>query len=155
VGFLTVRQGIFPWVSLCLAFSFGVYGLMRKTASVSPLVGLGVETLLLTAPAGIWLLHMHRAGTGTLLHTGLVTDLLLMGTGILTATPLLLFNLGAKRITMASLGFIQYTGPTGMLILGITLFGEPFTPVQAITFGSIWSALVIYSWDMVRFHKKL
>jgi chloramphenicol-sensitive protein RarD len=154
VMYLTVRLGVFPWVSLCLAFSFGFYGLIRKTAAVSPLVGLSVETLLLTLPAGIWVYHLHQTHMGAFLRTGANTDLLLLGTGILTATPLLLFNFGAKRISMASLGFIQYTAPTGMLVLGITVFGEPFTRIQAITFGLIWSALALYSWDLVRAHNK-
>ncbi len=154
VLFMTLWMGVFPWVSMALAFSFGFYGLIRKTATVTPLVGLAVETLLLTLPAGIWVGHLYRTHTGAFLQGGLYTDLLLIGTGALTATPLLLFNLGAKRITMASMGFIQYTAPTGMLILGITLFGEPFTRAQAITFDSIWLALAIYSWDMLRVHKK-
>lgn len=154
VLFYTFRLGVFPWVSLALALSFGFYGLIRKTASIPPLVGLAVETFLLTLPAGIWVWHLYRTHTGVFLQCGLHTDLLLMGTGVLTATPLLLFNLGAKRITMASLGFIQYTSPTGMLVLGITIFGESFTHVQTITFGLIWLALAIYSWDMVIFHKK-
>ena len=154
VLYLTLRLGVFPWVSLALAFSFGFYGLVRKIAAVSPLVGLAVETLLLTVPAGIWVVHLYQSHAGAFLRAGVHTDLLLMGTGVLTATPLLLFNLGAKRITMASLGFIQYTAPTGMLVLGITLFGEPFTAIQAITFGLIWLALAIYSWDTVRVHKR-
>jgi len=150
---LTLCYGIFPWVSLALAFSFGFYGLIRKVAAVGALVGLTVETLLLTAPAGYWVFHLHETHTGKFLADGGLTDLLLMGTGILTATPLLLFNLGAKRITLASLGFIQYTAPTGMLLLGITIFDEPFTAVQAVTFGLIWSALAIYSWDTLRVHR--
>lgn len=151
---LTLRLGMFPWVSLTLAFSFGLYGLVRKTAAVGALVGLTVETLLLTVPAGIWVIHLHRVDAGAFLHSGIHTDLLLLGTGILTATPLLLFNLGAKRITLASLGFIQYTAPTGMLLLGISLFHEPFTRVQALTFALIWTALAIYSWDAIRIHRK-
>ncbi|MCB2145308.1 MAG: EamA family transporter RarD [Deltaproteobacteria bacterium] len=151
---LTFRYGVFPWVSLALAFSFGIYGLVRKVAAVGALVGLTVETLLLTVPAGIWVFHLHHIHSGAFLHTGIKTDLLLLGTGILTATPLLLFNLGARRITLATLGFIQYTAPTGMLLLGITLFGEPFTGIQAVTFGLIWTALAIYSWDTVRIHRK-
>ena len=151
---LTVRYGVFPWVSLTLAFSFGIYGLVRKVAAVGALVGLTVETLLLTVPAGIWVFHLHQIQSGAFLHAGIRTDVLLMGTGILTATPLLLFNLGAKRITLATLGFIQYTAPTGMLLLGVTMFGEPFTRVQAVTFGLIWTALAIYSWDSVRAHRQ-
>jgi chloramphenicol-sensitive protein RarD len=151
---LTFRYGVFPWVSLALAFSFGIYGLIRKVAAVGALVGLTVETLLLTVPAGIGVFHLHRAQSGAFLHAGTKTDLLLLGTGILTATPLLLFNLGARRVTLATLGFIQYTAPTGMLLLGITMFGEPFTRIQAVTFGLIWTALAIYSWDSVRVHRK-
>jgi chloramphenicol-sensitive protein RarD len=153
VLYLTFRYGVFPWVSLALAFSFGFYGLVRKVAAVGALVGLAVETLLLTIPASIWVFHLHQVRSGAFLHAGLQTDLLLLGTGILTATPLLLFNLGAKRITLATLGFIQYTAPTGMLLLGITIFGEPFTRDQAVTFGLIWTALAIYSWDSVRVHR--
>jgi chloramphenicol-sensitive protein RarD len=154
VLYLTVQYGDFPWVSLTLAFSFGVYGLIRKVAAVGALVGLTVETLLLTVPASIWVFHLHQIQAGAFLHTGIQTDLLLLGTGMLTATPLLLFNLGAKRITLATLGFIQYTAPTGMLLLGITMFKEPFTRVQAVTFGLIWTALAIYSWDSVRVHRQ-
>jgi chloramphenicol-sensitive protein RarD len=150
VLYLTLQYGVFPWVSLALAFSFGIYGLVRKVAAVGALVGLTMETLLLTLPAGIWVLHLYQSQSGAFLRSGRPTDLLLMGTGILTATPLLLFNLGARRITLATLGFIQYTAPTGMLLLGVTIFGEAFTRTQAVTFGLIWTALAIYSWDTVR-----
>lgn len=151
---LTVRVGVVPWVSLALAFSFGCYGLVRKVAAVGALVGLAVETMLLTAPAGYWVVHLHQSHSGSFLRVDGQTDMLLIGTGILTATPLLLFNLGAKRITLATLGFVQYTAPTGMLLLGITVFNEPFTGTQAVTFGCIWSALAIYSWDTVRNHRQ-
>jgi chloramphenicol-sensitive protein RarD len=151
---LALRYGSFPWVSIALAFSFGTYGLVRKMADIGALVGLTVEMLILSVPAIFWMSYLLQSGTGSFLHAGLQTDLLLAGTGIFTATPLLLFNLGAKRITLASLGFIQYTAPTGMFLLGITVFNEPFTNVQAITFGLIWTALSIYSWDTVRVHRK-
>ncbi|MFO7644222.1 MAG: EamA family transporter RarD [Desulfosarcina sp.] len=151
---LTLGYGVFPWVSLALAFSFACYGLVRKVAPVGALVGLTVETLLLTVPAGIWVFHLHQTGAGTFLQATSQTDLLLLGTGVITATPLLLFNLGAKRITLATLGFIQYTAPTGMFLLGITLFGEPFSRTQALTFGLIWAALAIYSWDTLRALRK-
>lgn len=151
---LTLRYGEFPWVSLALALSFGFYGLVRKVAAVGALVGLAVETLLLTVPAGLWIFHLHQIDSGAFLRFGSRTDMLLMGTGILTATPLLFFNLGAKRVTLATLGFIQYTAPTGMLLLGITMFDEPFTQIQAVTFGLIWTALAIYSWDTVRHHRQ-
>jgi chloramphenicol-sensitive protein RarD len=151
---LALHYGSIPWVSLTLAFSFGTYGLVRKMASIGPLMGLSVEMLILSIPASLWILHLVQTPTGNFLHFGLSTDLLLLGTGIFTATPLLLFNFGAKRITLATLGFIQYTAPTGMFLLGITLFHEPFTRVEALTFLLIWTALAIYSWDTVRIHRK-
>ncbi len=151
---LTLGYGVFPWVSLALAFSFACYGLVRKVAPVGALVGLTVETLLLTVPAGIWVLHLHQTRAGAFLQATSQTDLLLLGTGVITATPLLLFNLGAKRITLTTLGFIQYTAPTGMFLLGITLFGEPFSRTQALTFGLIWTALAVYSWDTLRALRK-
>jgi chloramphenicol-sensitive protein RarD len=151
---LTLRYGSIPWVSLTLAFSFGTYGLVRKMASIGPLMGLSVEMLLLSVPASVWVWHLVRTPAGSFLHFGWPTDLLLLGTGIFTATPLLLFNFGAKRITLATLGFIQYTAPTGMFLLGVTLFHEPFTHVEALTFLMIWTALAIYSWDTVRLHRK-
>lgn len=154
VLYLTISQGAPPWVSLSLAFSFGIYGLIRKVVSVSALTGLTVETLLLTIPAFILLGKMEATGTAAFLNMNLTTDLLLAGTGILTATPLLLFGIGARRITLTTLGFIQYTGPTGMLLLGITLFDEPFTRVQMVTFGLIWTALALYSTDAWLVYKK-
>ena len=153
VLYLTLQAGVFPWVSLALAFSFGIYGLVRKVVAVGALVGLTVETLLLTVPAGFWVVHLHQNQIGSFLRSAPLLDWLLIGTGILTATPLLLFNLGAKRITLATLGFIQYTAPTGMLLLGIMVFEEPFTRTQAITFGLIWTALALYSWDTVCAHR--
>ncbi len=153
VLYSTLQVGVFPWVSLALAFSFGLYGLVRKVAAVGALVGLTLETLLLAAPAGFWVYHLHQTHAGSFLRSAPLVDGLLIGTGILTATPLLLFNLGAKRITLATLGFIQYTAPTGMLLLGITVFGEPFTHIQAVTFGLIWTALALYSWDTIRAHR--
>lgn len=151
---LALRYGSIPWVSLTLAFSFGTYGLVRKMADIGVLVGLTVEMLLLSIPASLWVYHLVQTPTGSFLHFGLPIDLLLLGTGIFTATPLLLFNFGAKRITLTSLGFIQYIAPTGMFLLGVTLFHEPFTHVEALTFILIWTALAVYSWDMVRIHRK-
>ena len=154
VLYLTLSHGVFPWVALSLALSFGVYGLIRKVAPVAALPGLAVETLVLSAPAGLMLLHLHRSGQGAFMHVGLGTDLLLAGTAPLTAVPLLLFTLGARKITLTTLGFIQYLGPTGMFLLGILAYGEPFSHVQAITFTLIWTALGIFTADMVAQHRK-
>lgn len=154
VLYLTLSQGVFPWVALSLAFSFGFYGLIRKVAPVDALPGLAVETLVLSVPAGLLLLHLHRSGQGAFMQMGLGTDLLLAGTAPLTAVPLLLFTVGARRITLTTLGFIQYLGPTGMFLLGVWAYGEPFSQVQAITFTLIWTALGIFTADMVVVHRK-
>jgi chloramphenicol-sensitive protein RarD len=154
VLYLTLSHGVFPWVALSLALSFGVYGLIRKVAPVDALPGLAVETLVLSVPAGLLLLHLHRSGSGAFMHMGLGTDLLLAGTAPLTAVPLLLFTLGARKITLTTLGFIQYLGPTGMFLLGILAYGEPFSHIQAITFTLIWTALGIFTADMVVQHRK-
>lgn len=149
VLYLTVSYGVFPWVALGLALSFGFYGLIRKVAPVASLPGLAVETLVLSIPAGILLLKFHQTGVGAFMQMGLGTDLLLAGTAPLTAVPLLLFTLGARKITLTTLGFIQYIGPTGMFLLGVWVYAEPFSRVQAITFILIWSALAVFTADMV------
>jgi chloramphenicol-sensitive protein RarD len=149
VLYLTITYGDFPWVALSLALSFGFYGLIRKVAPVASLPGLAVETLVLSIPAGLLLLKLHQTGGGSFMQMGLGTDLLLAGTAPLTAVPLLLFTLGARKISLTTLGFIQYLGPTGMFLLGVWVYGEPFSRIQAITFVLIWSALAVFSADMV------
>jgi chloramphenicol-sensitive protein RarD len=153
VTFLTVSHGVFPWISLALAGSFGLYGLIRKVASVSALIGLTVETLLIGGPALLYLVHLDRIGQSAFRHQGPAMDLLLIGSGVLTGLPLLLFTLGARRITMATLGFIQYLGPSCILLLGVLVYNEPFSKNQIVTFAMIWSALALYSWDAVRFFR--
>ena len=153
VLYLTVSYWVFPWVALSLALSFGFYGLIRKVAPVAPLPGLAVETLVLSIPAGLLLLKLHQTGEGAFMQVGLGTDLLLAGTAPLTAVPLLLFTLGARKITLTTLGFIQYIGPTGMFLLGVWVYAEPFSRIQAITFILIWSALAVFTADMV-VHKR-
>jgi chloramphenicol-sensitive protein RarD len=154
VIYLTVSYGIFPWVALSLALSFGFYGLIRKVAPVASLPGLAVETLVLSIPAGLLLLNLHHSGGGAFMQVGPGTDLLLAGTAPLTAVPLLLFTLGARKIPLTTLGFIQYLGPTGMFLLGVWVYGEPFSQVQAITFLLIWIALAIFTADIVVQHRQ-
>jgi chloramphenicol-sensitive protein RarD len=154
VCYLTLTYGVFPWVALGLALSFGGYGLIRKVAPVAALPGLAVETLLLSIPAGLLLLNLQRSGGGAFLHMGPRTDLLLAGTAPLTAVPLLLFTLGARKIALTTLGFIQYLAPTGMFLLGVWVYDEPFSHAQAVTFALIWTALGIFSADMVLQHRR-
>lgn len=111
VLFLTLEYGDFPAVSLYLAFTFGSYGLIRKIAPVSAVTGLTVEVLLLTIPALIYLVYLNASHTGAFGQGGISTDLFLMGTALVTAPPLLLFTLGAKRLALSTMGFLQYIAP--------------------------------------------
>lgn len=142
-------QGRLPWIALCLAVSFGLYGMVRKLMSVESLPGLFLETSMLAAPAGGYLLWLAAQGTGAMGRLGLGTDALLAGAGLVTTVPLLAFAFGARQITLTTLGVLQYLGPTGMLLLGVLVYGEPFGPVQAATFGLIWAGVALYTADGV------
>ncbi|MEZ4529112.1 MAG: EamA family transporter RarD [Desulfobacterales bacterium] len=151
---LTVYCGAFPWIALVLAFSFGIYGLIRKVISVSSLHGLGAETFLLSLPAAFWLISLKTGNSGAFLQIDRHTDLLLMGSALVTALPLLFFTIGARRLNLSTLGFLQYIAPSCMFLLGVFVFGEPFTPIQMLTFSLIWTALILYSADSVAAARK-
>lgn len=152
VLYLTVYFGVFPWISLILALTFGVYGLLKKTVSLSAMTGLLVETMIVTPLALIYLWIKPETSFTFSSFTG--TNLLLMGAGIATAVPLLLFASGAKHIPLALVGFIQYIAPTIMLLLGVFLYHEPFTYAHAVAFIFIWLALVLYMSSVYRPKKK-
>lgn len=138
------QLGQLPWIALALAFSFGLYGLLRKIVAVPPMSGLTIETLLIAPLALIAVSYWAIAGTGHLGTDWRIT-LLFMGAGVMTSFPLLWFNNAAKRLQLSTLGFFQYLAPSLQLTLGVFLYREPFTLTHAITFGCIWAALVIYS----------
>lgn len=151
-GVLTqvVAYGSLPWIALALAFSFATYGLLRKTTDAGAAVGLFLETaLLLPVVLGI-LIWLELAGTGALGNRGIGFDLLLAFAGIATGLPLVLYAAGARRVKLSTMGLLQYIAPSGNLVIAIWLFGEPFTAVEMITFGFIWSALVLYSVEIWR-----
>lgn len=154
VGYLTVFYELFPWIALTLAFTFGFYGLIRKIADVGSLVGLTIETLLLSFPALIYLIYLDRSAIGTFGSESLAVDLLLIGTALVTALPLLLFNIAAKRLTLTTVGFLQYIGPTCMFLLGVFVYGEKMVIAQVICFICIWSALAVYSLDNWKEYRK-
>lgn len=145
----TIDLGTIPWISLALAFSFGIYGLIRKMAAVEALVGLTVETLLLSIPAVGILVHLDLAGRGTFASHGPAMDLILVGAAFVTAVPLLLFNIGARRIHLATVGLLQYIAPSGMFLLAVLCFHEPVAPLRWATFGLIWTALALYSAELL------
>lgn len=149
VLYLAIDFGVFPWISLVLAISFGTYGLLKKTVQVSAMTGLTVETMVVT-PLALIYLWFAPTSSGFTFTELTQRDLLLMGTGIATAVPLLLFASGAKHIPLALIGFIQYIAPTLMLIFGVFLYHEPFTSGHAVAFILIWAALFLYMSSMLR-----
>ncbi|MEJ2155836.1 MAG: EamA family transporter RarD [Desulfobacteraceae bacterium] len=154
VVYLTVQIGTLPWISLVLAFSFACYGLIRKVAPVNALVGLTVETLFLSVPAAIYLVFIGMDGRGAYLHLHWTTDILLMCAGLITAIPLLLFTAGARKIHLSTLGILQYFAPSCNFLIALVIYHESMLPAQWMTFFMIWTALIIYTLDMVRANKK-
>jgi rarD protein len=145
VAWLTWQAGQLPWIALLLAGTFGLYGLMRKTAPLGALEGLAAETLLL-APLAVpalllWTLH----GDSALAHADAATVGWLLAAGPVTAVPLLLFAAGARLIPLATLGLLQYIGPTLQMAIGIWVFHEPFQAERLAGFMLIWAALALYS----------
>ncbi|WP_087973700.1 EamA family transporter RarD [Oceanobacillus rekensis] len=149
VLYLTFSYGVFPWVSLLLATSFALYGLLKKTVDIGAMYGLTIETMIV-APVALIYLIMIPVNSFTLQPFITTTNLYLIGGGIATAVPLLLFSSGAKQIPLAMVGFLQYITPTMMLILGVFLYDETFTKAHLITFILIWTALFIYMFSVYK-----
>lgn len=144
VIYLTVVYGKLPWIALTLAFSFGVYGLVKKLAPLGSLYGLTLETGILFLPALIYLLTMEANGSGAFLHTGTNSDLLMIGAGIATTVPLLMFASAAKSIPLSMVGLLQYIAPTIQFLLGVFVYKEAFDFNHLIGFSVVWLALVIF-----------
>lgn len=155
VLYLTLAYGALPWIALALAFSFGIYGLVKKTASLGSVHGLTIETGVLLLPALVYLLYVEQAGSGAWRHAGAASDLLLLGAGVVTVAPLLLFASAARRIPLSLVGILQYIAPTLQLALGVLVYGEPFTRVQLIGFGMVWTALIVFSVESLRARRRV
>ncbi len=139
-----VALGQVPWLGLTLAVSFGSYGLLRKLIPVSPLVGLTMETCLLSPVAIAYLTFLNTQHTSHFAQNPTLT-VLFIGAGVITSLPLLWFNNAAQRLRLSTLGFFQYIAPSLQLGLGILIYHEPFTQAHLVTFGLIWAALALYS----------
>ena len=144
IFWLALPAGQVPWVALLLTLTFGLYGLLRKTAPLDALPGLALETLLLLPFALAYLGWL--AQQGQLVFVSLPPLLLatLIGSGIVTTVPLLLFAAGARRISMSDLGIIQYVSPTIQFLLGLFLFGEAFDVSRFIGYGWVWLGVAVY-----------
>ncbi|WDI32449.1 EamA family transporter RarD [Hyphococcus flavus] len=150
---LTFGAGVFPFVSLALALLFTAYGYIRKTTNVGAMPGLFVEVLLLAPVALIYAIWLMSAGKAAFLSGSLSTDGLLLLAGPFTVIPLVCFALGARRLKLSTIGFLQYIAPTMQFFFGL-YYGEPFTLYHGVCFGLIWLALAIFSVDAVMANKK-
>lgn len=144
VAIMAIGGGGLPWVSLAMASSFAVYGLVKKKAHLPTLVGLMVEVMILFVPAALYL-AMRVGGGVSAMQTGgpLVTTMLLMA-GVVTITPLALFATAVRRIDLSLIGILQYIGPTLQFLVGAVLYGEPLDSTKMIGFAFVWIALVVY-----------
>ncbi len=149
VGWLVWQVGSLPWLSLTLAVTFGLYGLVRKQLPVDSLAGLTVETGLLFPLAVSHLVWLEWQGGSHFTLGEPATALLLVCSGALTAAPLLLFASGAKRLSLTTIGFLMYVNPTLQFLTAVHVFGEPFTAHQRVAFALIWVALAVFSWGAV------
>ncbi len=145
VGYQLVLIGRLPLIALGLALTFGTYGLIRKWVHVDALTGLFMETLVLLLPALAFLFYRAYTGAGAFAAGDRGQDLLLVGTGIATSLPLLAFAFGARRLSLVSVGFLQYISPTLAFLLGFFVYHEPLEGAKFVTFILIWIAIALYS----------
>lgn len=154
VLYLTWQGGVFPWISLTLAISFGLYGLVRKSLMVGAQSGLLIETLVLSPLALIYLASLANSGAMQFLHVDRATDGLLLLSGVVTTLPILLFTFAAQRLRLSTLGFLQYINPTMQFVLAVFLFREPMSSAHLVAFGFIWTALALYSYDTLQTERR-
>jgi|SRR5690625_1557832 len=153
VTFLTFSYGVFPWISLLLAFTFAIYGLLKKIVRISAVFSLAIETLLVTPIALIYLLVVYRSNLG-FIQGSISMNVLLVLAGAATAIPLLLFGSSVQFIPLSMAGILQYIAPTIMLFIGVFLYGEHFSLAHLITFVLIWISLIIYMVSSFKMRKK-
>lgn len=154
VLYAIAAAGIVPWVGLVLAFSFGLYGALRKLVSVDAVPGLFVETLIMLPVAVGYVVWLEQSGTAQFLNVSWATDIFLYGAGFVTAVPLLCYVAAARRLPISTVGMLFYITPGGLFLLGTLLYGEPVTATDMVTFGCIWSALAVFTIERRRFARK-
>ncbi len=156
VGVLTYSYGKLPWIALTLAFSFGLYGFVKKRVGprVDALTSLSVETIVLAPIAGAAMVVLALTGAATLATNGTGHFWLLAASGVITAVPLLLFGASARRLPMTTIGLLQYFAPVLQFIVALVVFKEAMTPERWIGFGVVWLALLLLTADMLRTARK-
>jgi chloramphenicol-sensitive protein RarD len=145
VAWLAIAAGIVPWISLTVAVTFGLYGLVRKIAAVPAIEGLTLETAILLPIAAGYLIHRAAAGTGAFRADSVRLDLLLIAAGPVTAIPLIWFAAAVQRLRLATLGLLQYLSPTIQFVVAVAIYHEPFGHERLLAFVLIWCAIVMYS----------
>jgi chloramphenicol-sensitive protein RarD len=150
VAVASVLMGSLPWISLALALSFGLYGLVKKKAGLEPLAGLAAETLFASPFALAFLAVRHASGAGAFGGPDMVANAMLLLAGVVTAVPLLLFATAANRISLTRMGFIQYVSPTLQFALGILVYGEVVRPPMAVAFATVIGAVCLYAFTRGR-----
>jgi chloramphenicol-sensitive protein RarD len=145
VLYLAYEFGSPPWIALTLAGSFGLYGLVKKLSPLNSLHGLTLETGALFLPALIYLSYEAVTGAGAFGQISLGSDLLLIGAGVVTTIPLLMFTSAARSIPLSMLGILQYIAPTMQFFLGVLVYREPFSQTQLIGFSIVWFALIVFT----------
>ncbi|ASR07127.1 MULTISPECIES: EamA family transporter RarD [Rhizobium] len=150
VAILALDSGGIPWVALTLAVSWGFYALLRKTLPLGPNQGFFLEVLILSGPALLYILYLEFGGQGHLYRTGLADTTLLLGCGVITAVPLMIYANGAKLLKLSTIGIMQYIAPTMIFLIAVFVFHEPFGTARMIAFPLIWAGLFLYSWSMLK-----
>jgi len=143
-----------PWIAVSLALSFGFYGLLKKQLNLSGVISLMVETAVLAPVALGYLLFLHQDQKLVFLNQSMQMDLLLMSAGIVTTLPLVGFAAAVVRLSLTSIGLLQYIAPTITLVIAVVIYHEPFDSVQLISFSCIWIALAIFSLESYSFHNR-
>ena len=152
---LTIANGSVPWIALVLACSFATYGYLKKSADVAALPSLAVETAVLSPIAVIGLVAFQARGELSFLHGTVGRDGILVGLGVVTAVPLLLFATAATRIPLSLLGLLQYVTPTMQLICGVVILGEDLPPERLVGFVLVWIALSVLATDAIGNERRL
>lgn len=146
VSVMAYAGGGMPWISLALAGSFAVYGLVKKAAPLSSMLGLLIETAVLLLPALVYVLMQEWGGRGAIGSGTALTIFLLMLGGCITVLPLALFATAAQRVPLSMMGVLQYIGPTLQFALGVLMFGEPFGPGRMLGFSLVWIGSIAFLW---------
>jgi chloramphenicol-sensitive protein RarD len=147
-----INYGRVPWLSLAVALSFSVYGLLKNRAgrTAGALEGLSIETIILFVPAVIYVVWLEAGGAGTFFDNGVGHSLLMIGLGLVTAVPLIMFGAAARRVPLSWVGMLQYVAPIMQFVFGLTVFHEDMPPARWVGFALVWAALVVLTIDILR-----